>query len=226
MSAYWKDIHKTTRRIQQHLAGAQSFLSTDVFVSTGEAASTWFDDSSLVAGLNQLRERILEELLLLESRLTDQSISAPVARQALLVLAVYFDETIRAELARDPLLGWRSLYQSLTDGQDDGADAFYALVQQLLQSADPDSLVCELCYYVLSKGYRGGLDPSGARHQDYQARLRSKIRTRPPMKLEEVSSPDILRQPATGARYYLMAVVGLILLVPALSFMSYLRWAW
>lgn len=226
MSAYWIDLHKSFCRIQQHLVGAQSLLSTEVFASTGDTASTWYDDSSLAHGLNQLRERILEELLLLERRLMEQSVRAATARQALVMMAVYFDERIRAELAHDPLLGWRSLYQSLTDGQDDGADAFYAQVEQLTQTSDPETLVCELSYYVLALGYRGGLEPNGARHLDYQMRLRSKIKTRPPTQLEVVRTPDILKQPATGARYYVMAVVGLVLLVPALSVVSYLRWAW
>lgn len=226
MSAYWIDVHRSFRRIQQHLSGAQSLLSTEVFTSTGDTASTWYDDSSLVHGLNQLRERILEELLMLERRLVDQAVRAATARQALVVMAVYFDERIRAELLHDPLLGWRSLYQSLTDGQDDGADAFYAQVEQLIQSADPETLVCELSYYVLALGFRGGLEPNGARHLDYQLRLRSKIKTRPPTQLEVVRTPDILKQPATGVRYYLMALAGLVLLVPALSLVSYLRWAW
>lgn len=173
------------------------------------------------ADLVELRSRLRKRLTWLKARLSEV-LSEHEVYYTLFPIVVYADEMING-VTRGASGRWEPLQSELYD-IDNGGEVFYTILEDRLRQEETHPLVFEVFYYCLSDGFCGAYASDSRKIDEYKARLKERIRTKPidadAGAKKEVGPVELVRFPW---RYHAIAagtVVGVYVLFSWLGWVA------
>jgi type IV/VI secretion system ImpK/VasF family protein len=124
--------------------------------------------------LVEVRAKLRQKLDLLRASLSPL-LTERETFHVLFALVVLFDERVQSRFLSGASGGSWPLLQTELFKIDDGGEAFYATVDDLVRKPDTHAFVYEVFHYCLSIGFRGRYAEDQAKVNEYKAKLASKI---------------------------------------------------
>ncbi|GIW70586.1 MAG: hypothetical protein KatS3mg102_0128 [Planctomycetota bacterium] len=149
--------------------------------------------------LDQLKTRLAERLTERESYLV------------LFPLVIFIDETVHKRFLAGSDVQWPPLQKELFQ-IDNGGEAFYEVLDDLLRKPDTFPFVYEIYYLCLSDGFRGRYHDNPSKIAEYKSQLESKIpRPRPEGRAgEEQAGPPLGQRRLPVWNYAVAAALVLV----------------